>query len=223
MDDHKIKSNKKKTKKHYHQYESNGTSRKDSNPHGSHRKAHLGVPHTHQTHETFTTNGRIREKGRHELDVIVKARAFSFNPATNSYIMKLENVRFLAQNTSTDPEWIIFEIPPSKIHKTSQTQLLHEDDIDAILDEIEQNEIHHNGGGRQRGGHEYNRSLSYSQKRFQIKEDHLREESKQQIPTIQESQGHNNSNNKNKKSGGEHYKKLDSLRSIPPIPSITGG
>eukprot|EP01083_Nonionella_stella_P260980 889223_1 len=121
-----------------------------------------------------------------ELDVIVKAKAFSFNPKTNSYILKLENVRILSANGSN----VIFEIPPNKIHKTSQTQLLHEDDIDAILDEI-----HHS-----------------DHIRHQIKQHHEREESKQQIPIIQPIKNNENNNH-------QVINTMDSLRSIPPIPS----
>jgi len=209
-------------------------------------------------------NGR-RIDPRPELDITLKARAFSYNPKTNQYIIKIENAKILSTNTEGCPPSVIFGISPSKIHKTSQTQLLHEDDIDAILDEIERNEKrlrerlaskqlisprhyqqHPNGhqyylthhehmfaalhphdtllaGGAANGlfrsdGHEYSRSLSYSQ-RNHIQQDHLREESKQQIPTIQEraNPGHRGHHHH----GHDGYNgTLDSLQSIPPLPSL---
>merc|ERR1712154_406693 len=58
--------------------------------------------------------------------------------------------------------------------------------------------------------HEYSRSMSYSQ-RQQIKQHHSREESKQQIPTIHETANH-----------PQYHNTMDSLKSIPPIPSING-
>ena len=254
--------------------------------------AYSSISNGHHNGHGSTSNGVRRSSrspqaapsidARPELDIILKARAFSYNPKTNHYIIKLENAKVLSTNTEASPSSVIFEISPSKIHKTSQTQLLHEDDIDAILDEIERNEkrlreqlaskqlisprhyqqhpnghqyylthheqmfaafnadhddtqrtprgdpLHHDhaatvGGNGPNGvnglfGHEYSQSLSYSQ-RNHIQQDHLREESKQQIPTIQERS--NQRHHVLHHHGHDGYNgTLDSLQSIPPLPSL---
>ena len=133
-----------------------------------------------------------------EMDVTIRAKAFTWDPKSNAYILKIDGARILKkENNHSSSRFVVLEIPPNKIHRSSQTQLLHEADVELIMNEHIYSESH---------GREYSQSLSYSQ-RQQIKESHLREESKQQIPTIQETVNH------------LQYNTMDSLKSIPPIPN----
>ena len=151
-DHHKNKPNKKKShkkdkkekKKDKGKDKSKGSNRDStSSINNNAHKALLKPPRYESTNDKTNNLNITHLDNKHELDIIIKARAFSYNPKTNTYILKLENAKLLSQNLSQSPPSIIFEIAPSKIHKTSQTALLHEDDIDAILDEIERNERRH--------------------------------------------------------------------------------
>ena len=59
------------------------------------------------------------------IDITMRARVFSYNPSTNRYLIRISHAALLSSSANS----LVFEVAPYQIHKASQTQLLHEEDL----------------------------------------------------------------------------------------------